>query len=150
MGRKLSKNEVSHAVHKTRSRKLKGVSSEEVRKRQLDQIGLLEKMSLQRVRRDANGSPKPFDDYANMQVALSHATAHVFERNSVAPERELLHAALVKGCGQIDLADLKTELRRDSDFVACRQRLFHPPDFANRAGADSNNGLRQGRGACAQ
>jgi hypothetical protein len=117
LGRKLSKNEVSHAVHKTRSRKLKGVSGEEVRKRQLDQIGLLEKMSLQRVRRDANGSPKPFDDYANMQVALSHATAHVFERNSVAPERELLHAALVKGCGQVDLADLKTELRRDSDFV---------------------------------
>jgi conjugative relaxase-like TrwC/TraI family protein len=117
LGRKLSKNEVSHAVHKTRSRKLKGVSSEEVRKRQLDQIGLLEKMSLQHVRRDANGSPKRFDDYANMQVALSHATAHVFERNSVAPERELLHAALVKGCGQVDLADLKTELRRDSDFV---------------------------------
>jgi conjugative relaxase-like TrwC/TraI family protein len=117
LGRKLSKNEVSHAVHKTRSRKLKGVSSEEVRKRQLDQIGFLEKMSLQRVRRDANGSPKPFEDYANMQVALSHASAHVFERNSVAPERELLHAALVKGCGQIDLADLKAELRRDSDFV---------------------------------
>jgi conjugative relaxase-like TrwC/TraI family protein len=117
LGRKLSKNEVSHAVHKTRSRKLKGVSSEEVRKRQINQIGLLEKMSLQRVRRDASGSPKPFEDYANMQVALSHASAHVFERNSVAPERELLHAALVKGCGQIDLADLKTELRRDSDFV---------------------------------
>jgi conjugative relaxase-like TrwC/TraI family protein len=117
LGRKLTKNEVSHAVHKTRSRKLKGISSEDVRKRQLDQIGLLEKMSLQRVRREANGSPKPFDDYANMQVALSHATAHVFERNSVAPERELLHAALVKGCGQVDLADLKTELRRDSDFV---------------------------------
>jgi conjugative relaxase-like TrwC/TraI family protein len=117
LGRKLSKNEVSHAVHKTRSRKLKGISGEEVRKRQLDQIGLLEKMSLQRVRRDANGSPKPFDDYANMQVALGHATAHVFERNSVAPERDLLHAALVKGCGQVDLADLKTELRRDSDFV---------------------------------
>ena len=117
LGRKLTKNEVSHAVHKTRSRKLKGISSEDVRKRQLDQIGLLEKMSLQRVRRDANGSPKPFEDYANMQVALSHASAHVFERNSVAPERELLHAALVKGCGQIDLADLKTELRRDSDFV---------------------------------
>ena len=36
-----------------------------------------------------------------MQVALSHASAHVFERNSVAPERELLHAALVKGCGQV-------------------------------------------------
>jgi conjugative relaxase-like TrwC/TraI family protein len=117
LGRKLSKNEVSHAVHKTRSRKLKGISGEEVRKRQLDQIGLLEKMSLQRVRREANGSPKPFEDYANMQVALSHASAHVFERNSVAPERELLHAALVKGCGQVDLADLKTELRRDSDFV---------------------------------
>jgi len=117
LGRKLTKNEVSHAVHKTRSRKLKGISGDEVRKRQLDQIGLLEKMSLQRVRRDANGSPKPFDDYANMQVALSHATAHVFERNSVAPERELLHAALVKGCRQVDLADLKTELRRDSDFV---------------------------------
>ena len=117
LGRKLSKNEVSHAVHKTRSRKLKGISSEDVRKRQLDQIGLLEKMSLQRVRRDANGSPKRFEDYANMQVALSHASAHVFERNSVAPERELLHAALVKGCGQLELDDLKKQLRRDSDFV---------------------------------
>jgi conjugative relaxase-like TrwC/TraI family protein len=117
LGRKLSKNEVSHAVHKTRSRKLKGISSEEVRQRQLDQIGLLEKMSLQRVHREANGTPRRFDDYASPYAALDHARAHVFERNSVAPERELLHAALVKGCGQLALQPLKEALRRDSDFV---------------------------------
>lgn len=117
LGRKLSNNEVSHAVHKTRSRKLKGISSEEVRKRQLDQIGLLEKVSLNRVRSAAAGSARPFEERIETPQALAHATAHVFERNSVVPEHELLHAALVKGCGQLDLPQLKEKVREQSDFV---------------------------------
>jgi conjugative relaxase-like TrwC/TraI family protein len=115
LGRKLSKNEVSHAVHKTRSRKLKGISSEEVRQRQLNQIGLLEKLSLNRVRAAADGSAKPFTERA--EQVLDHAAAHVFERNSVVPEHELLHAALVKGCGQLDLQQLKKDVREQPDFV---------------------------------
>ena len=38
LGRKLSNNEISHVVHQTRSRKLKGITTEEVRRRQLAQL----------------------------------------------------------------------------------------------------------------
>lgn len=117
LGRKLSKNEVSHAVHKTRSRKLKGISSEEVRHRQLEQIGFFEKAALNRLRSAADGSAKPFEERIESPQALAHATAHVFERNSVVPEHELLHAALVKGCGQLDLPQRKEKVREQSDFV---------------------------------
>jgi len=117
LGRKLSNNEVSHAVHKTRSRKLKGISSDDVRQRQLDQIGLLEKMALNRVRSAADGSARPFEERIEPPQALDHATAHVFERNSVAPQHELLHAALVKGCGQLNLEQLKEKVQEHSAFV---------------------------------
>ncbi len=117
LGRKLSKNEVSHAVHKTRSRKLKGISSKEVRHRQLEQIGFFERAALNRLRSAADGSPRPFEERIESPQVLAHATAHVFERNSVVPEHELLHAALMKGCGQLDLPQLKEKVREQSDFV---------------------------------
>ncbi|PYJ96515.1 MAG: hypothetical protein DME23_20435 [Verrucomicrobia bacterium] len=41
----------------------------------------------------------------------------VFERNSVAAQHRILEAALVKGCGQLDLAQLKETLANDDSLV---------------------------------
>ena len=38
LGRKLSNNEISHAVHQSRAKKIKGISTAEVRERQLSQL----------------------------------------------------------------------------------------------------------------
>ena len=100
-------NEVAHAVHKTRSRKLKGISTAEVRRRQLAQLSRGEVAGLQVVRRAADGSPKPFVPRATEEDSLDHATRHVFERRSVAPREDLLEAALVHGRGQLVLQQLK-------------------------------------------
>ena len=43
----------------------------------------------------------------------AHGFGHVFERHSVAPEHKIWEAALVKGCGQLDLRQLKNELNEE-------------------------------------
>jgi hypothetical protein len=61
--------------------------------------------------------------------ALDHGLSHVFERQSVAPRHKILEAALVKGCGQMDLGRLKNEyggktnLIRVGDEVSTREIL---------------------------
>ncbi|MGH7976509.1 MAG: MobF family relaxase [Limisphaerales bacterium] len=117
LGRKVTNNEISVAIHKTRSRKMKGISNEEVRKRQLAQIGFLERMSLKSVLRSANGKPKEIETPVRHDEAVAYAQAHAFERNSVVPDYELLQAALAKGCGQMDLKQLKQELADDRNLV---------------------------------
>ena len=48
LGRKLTKQEVSHAVHQSRPKKLKGASDEQVREQQLGEIGFFERRSLRK------------------------------------------------------------------------------------------------------
>ncbi|PYJ78699.1 MAG: conjugal transfer protein, partial [Verrucomicrobia bacterium] len=55
LGRKLSKQEVSHVVHQSRPKKLKGTSDEQVRRQQLGEIGFFEKRVLRKVVERANG-----------------------------------------------------------------------------------------------
>jgi conjugative relaxase-like TrwC/TraI family protein len=117
LGRKLSNNEISHAVHQTRSRKLKGITTEEVRRRQLAQLSRPEVVALQAVRRAADGSPRPFARRAGEEESLDHATRHVFERRSVVSREDLLEAALVHGCGQVDLQQLKERLETRPEFI---------------------------------
>ncbi len=117
LGRKLSNNEISHAVHQTRSRKLKGISTEEVRSRQLAQLSHAEIVELQAVRHAAGGSPQPFTQRVNVEESLDHAARHVFERRSVVPREVLLEAALIHGRGQIDLWKLKDRLDARPEFV---------------------------------
>ena len=88
LGRKLSNNEISHAVHQTRSRKLKGITTAEVRRRQLAQLSRPEIAALQAVRRAADGSPRPFAQRAGEEESLDHATRHVFERRSVVSKED--------------------------------------------------------------
>jgi hypothetical protein len=117
LGRKLSNNEISHVVHQTRSRKLKGVTTEEVRRRQLAQLSRPEIDSLQAVRRGAEGSPQPFAQRASEEESLDYATRHVFERRSVVSREDLLEAALVHGRGQVNLLRLKEKLDSRSEFI---------------------------------
>jgi conjugative relaxase-like TrwC/TraI family protein len=117
LGRKLSKQEVSHIVHQSRPKKLKGASDEQVRQQQLGEIGFFEKRTLRKVVEGANGQPKEFAQHVGMDEAVSHGIGHVFERNSVVPQHKILEAALVKGCGQLDLAQLKKKLADDASLV---------------------------------
>lgn len=117
LGRKLTNQEVSHVVHQSRPKKLKGASDEQVRQQQLGEIGFFEKRSLRKVVETANGLPKEFAQRVGTDEAVSHGIGHVFERHSVAPEHKILEAALVKGCGQLDLKQLKDELTGNTKLV---------------------------------
>jgi conjugative relaxase-like TrwC/TraI family protein len=117
LGRKLTKKEISHVVHQSRPKKLKGVSDEQVRSQQLGELGFFEKRALRKVVAAADSLPKDFAGRVWPDDALAHGLAHVFERRSVAPQHKILEAALVKGCGQLDLAQLKAKLAGDDKLV---------------------------------
>jgi conjugative relaxase-like TrwC/TraI family protein len=117
LGRKLSKQEVSHVVHQSRPKKLKGASDEQVRQQQLGEIGFFEKRALRNVVAVADGLPKDFAQRVGTDEAVSHGIHHVFERHSVAPQHRILEAALVKGCGQLDLKQVKKELVERPELV---------------------------------
>ncbi len=116
LGRKLSNNEVSYAVHQSRTKKLKGISTLEVREHQLAQLSEQELQSL----RVLMTSARPRGEMPILeseQEALTHAVAHVFERRSVVPEYELLAAALEYRPGGVDLRRLKERVIRSPELV---------------------------------
>jgi conjugative relaxase-like TrwC/TraI family protein len=117
LGRKLSKQEVAYVVRQTRAKKVKGVSDEQVRRQQLGEIGFFEKFALRKVVAAANGQPARPVEVVTDASALSHGLAHVFERQSVVPRHKILEAALIKGCGQVDLERLKSALAADAKLV---------------------------------
>ena len=117
LGRKLSRNEIAHIVHQTRPKKIKGATDDQVRQRQLGEIGFFEKRALRKVVEAANGQPRDVAQRVTAEEAMEHGVQHVFERQSVARQHQLLEAALVKGCGQLDLAQLKERLAQRSELV---------------------------------
>ncbi|HYT61107.1 MAG TPA: MobF family relaxase, partial [Haliangiales bacterium] len=117
LGRKLTKQEVSHVVHQSRPKKLKGASDEQVRRQQLGEIGFFEKRALRKAVERANGLPVIPAETVTESDAVRHGLDHVFERNSVVPQQRILEAALVRGCGQLDLAQLKETLANDDSLV---------------------------------
>ncbi len=117
LGRKLTKQEIAHVVHQSRPKKLKGASDDQVRRQQLGEIGFFEKRALRKVVEAANGQSEDFAHLVTMREAVDHGIAHVFERASVAPQHKILEAALVNGCGQLDLPLLKNALAERSELV---------------------------------
>jgi conjugative relaxase-like TrwC/TraI family protein len=117
LGRKLTNDEISVVVHKTRARKLKNVSERDVRKAQLDEIGFFEKRALRAVVAEAQGVRKDFKETVHLGRAMDHAIEHAFSRQSVATEHELLEAALVKGCGQLELPELRRAFQQSERLV---------------------------------
>lgn len=128
LGRKLTQNEVSHAVHQSRPRKRKDAAEADVRQAQLDEIGFFEKRALRAVIAQsravvaqAQGERQAFKETVSLATALEHAVEHAFTRQSVAPEHELLEAALVKGCGQLQLPELKRAVQESPRLVKVGQ-----------------------------
>jgi hypothetical protein len=116
LGRKLSNNEISHAVHQSRAKKVKGISTAEVRERQLSQLSADERQSLGLLRASAQSTRLPRIALVENQ-ALNHAVEHVFERKSVVPEHELLDVALSHRLGAVDLDHLKAAVKHSNGLV---------------------------------
>jgi len=116
LGRKLSNNAISLAVHQSRAEKVKGISTAEVRERQLAQLQPDELQALKKL--SASVQPvRPVRVFEPENQALNHAVAHVFERKSVVPEHELLNVALSQRLGEVDLPALKTAVKCSLDLV---------------------------------
>src|SRR5665213_3719170 len=116
LGRKLSNNAVALAVHQSRAKKIKGISTAEVREQQLLQLSAVERQSLETLRTSAHSIRLPRIALVENQ-ALNHAVAHVFERKSVVPEHELLSVALSHRLGGVDLNHLKMTVKHSPNLV---------------------------------
>jgi len=116
LGRKLSNNAISLAVHQSRAEKVKGISTTEVRGRQLAQLSSEEQQSLQNLCSSVQ-PVRPIHVFEPENQALNHAVAHVFERKSVVPEHELLSVALSQRLGEVDLPALKTAVKHSPELV---------------------------------
>jgi hypothetical protein len=116
LGRKLTNNEISHAVHQSRAKKIKGISTAEVREKQLAQLSPDERQVLQGICTSATGWPSALMPADENQV-LIHAVSHVFERKSVVPEHELLGVALSQRPGEVDLPALKAAVKQSPNLV---------------------------------
>ena len=122
LGRKLSNNGVALAVHQSRTQKVKGISTTEVRERQQVQLTPDELQSLQHLSTSAQRTALPRIAGIECQVA-NHAVAHIFERRSVVPEHELLNVALSHRLGEVDLPRLKAELQHAPALVRTERGL---------------------------
>ena len=116
LGHKLSNDAIALAVHQSRAKKIKGISTAEVRERQLAQLSPEERQGLRKLRADAHSSCLPRIALVE-SLGLNHAIEHLFERKSVVPEHELLNVALSHRLGQVDLNCLKAAVKHSADLV---------------------------------
>lgn len=116
LGRKLSNDAVALAVHQSRAKKVKGISTADVREHQLAQLQPDELRALQNLSASVRASRQPRSALLESQ-ALNHAIAHSFERKSVVPEHELLNVALSHRPGEVDLLTLKAAVKYSADLV---------------------------------
>lgn len=116
LGRKLSNNAVALAVHQSREKKIKGISTAEVRQRQMAQLHPDELRSLEKLSTSVQPIAQVRQTQSEHEV-LTYAVAHVFERKSVVPEHELLDAALSHRLGEVDLPQLKAAVKAETDLV---------------------------------
>jgi len=116
VGRKLSNNAIALAVHQSRAEKVKGISTAEVRERQLAQLQPDELQALQKLCASVQRTRQPHLARLENQV-LDYAVAHVFERKSVVPEHELLNVALAQRPGAVDLPRLKEVVGQSPELV---------------------------------
>ena len=129
LGRKLSNNAIALAVHQSRAKKIKGISTAEVREQQLAQLQPDELQVLQKL----TTSVKPFRQVRRFEPEnqdLNYAVAHVFERKSVVPEHELLGVALAQRPGELDLPALKQAAKYSAHLVKTERGLSTPQILA--------------------
>jgi conjugative relaxase-like TrwC/TraI family protein len=129
LGHKLSNNAIALAVHQSRAKKIKGISTAEVREQQLaqlqpDELQALQKLTttVQPVRQVRRFEPE--------NQALNYAIAHVFERKSVVPEHELLGVALAQHPGELDLPALREAAKYSAHLVKTERGVSTPQILA--------------------
>jgi conjugative relaxase-like TrwC/TraI family protein len=87
----------AQVAHDKRRRKNKEATAENLRQSWLGQLAPGDRTALQSFSKSASA---PGEAPADLPALLSWAERHVFERNAVVPQHELLAAALVRGRGQ--------------------------------------------------
>jgi conjugative relaxase-like TrwC/TraI family protein len=129
LGHKLSNNAIALAVHQSRAKKIKGISTAEVREQQLAQLQPDELQALQKL----TTSVQPLRQVRRFEPenqALNYAVAHVFERKSVVPEHELLGVALAQHPGELNLPALKEAAKYSAQLVKTERGLSTPQILA--------------------
>ena len=129
LGRKLSNNAIALAVHQSRAKKIKGISTAEVREQQLAQLQPDELLALQKLS-TAVQPVRQVRRFEPENQALNYAVAHVFERKSVVPEHELLGVALAQHPGELDLPALKEAAKYSEQLVKTERGLSTPQILA--------------------
>jgi conjugative relaxase-like TrwC/TraI family protein len=110
-GRKPTDNEVAVLVRESRAEKLAEIATEEVREQQQARLGPEERHTLGQLREESlDRNPHIHRETTLASESLQHAKEHLFERNSVVRDYELLSEALRHGRGQIDLGQLRGAL----------------------------------------
>ena len=109
-GRKPTDNEVAVLVRETRADKLAEIATENVREQQQARLAPNERHTLQNLRSDSMETPRILREPSRAAESLQFAKEHLFERNSVVRDHELMAEALRYGRGQIDPGQLRGAL----------------------------------------
>ena len=132
-GRKPTDNEVAVLVRESRADKLAEIATDKVREQQQARLAPEEKHTLQHLRAESlERNPRFLQESFQVSESLQYAKEHLFERNSVVRDHELMTEALRHGRGQIDPGQLRGELEleqsqgsliRAGDNLATRDSL---------------------------
>jgi len=132
-GRKPTDNEVAVLVRESRAEKLAGISTEKVREQQQARLAPEERQALQHLRAESlEQNPRILHLCSQAVESLQYAREHLFERNSVVRDHELMAEALRHGRGQIDPSQLRGALEleqsqgsliRSGNILATRESL---------------------------
>jgi conjugative relaxase-like TrwC/TraI family protein len=132
-GRKPTDNEVAVLVRETRADKLAEIATEKVREQQQARLAPNEKQTLHHLHADSQErTPRILHEPSRAAESLQYAKEHLFERNSVVRDHELMTEALRHGRGQIDPGQLHGALKleqsqgsliRAGDNLATRESL---------------------------
>lgn len=132
-GRKPTDNEVAVLVRESRADKLAEIATDKVREQQQARLAPEEKQTLQHLRAESlERNPHILHESSQASESLQYAKEHLFERNSVVRDHELMTEALRRGRGQIDPGQLRGALEleqsqgsliRAGDNLATRESL---------------------------
>jgi conjugative relaxase-like TrwC/TraI family protein len=110
-GRKPTDNEVAVLVRESRADKLAEIATERVREQQQARLAPNERHTLQDLRSGSlEQTPRIIHEPSRAAESLQYAKEHLFERNSVVRDYELMAEALRHGRGQIDPGQLRGAL----------------------------------------
>lgn len=148
-GRKPTDNEVAVLVRESRADKLTEISTERVREQQQARLSPEEGRTLRHLHTESLTHARfAICEHSQATASLQHAKEHLFERNSVVREHELMTEALRHGRGQLDLGELRGTLEleqargtlvRSRNDIATRESL----DREQRIIAAVNDGVRK-------